>query len=356
MSLTELYSLNDCRGMQILLFIILSICTPVLSIPPFYNAAVDRYNVSCVYPLSGRYAFLQRLYFYLALTFAALAPRKAWIVAGAFVAFMTYAGVTAIHAVALSLLPRQLQVLDLDVVGCWCILSFAAIMVGPMLKWSASLRDSTSRPIIRFWGVLVLVGAICAYVTLNQAYTSSPACVDVSNQKTLTSPLQLVPGQFNCTYSCFSTHQLFRSPQELAVIPTARAFGPRFTAVFAVGICVFVVAIIGLFSSFKHNKSIPTEEFPSSSTDIACTKLVLYKWFIAAVFLPILVTTIVVNELYLLSPLQMPVADKAYSVGQWATWVSCGLVTIAAIVDFKKNGPYAAQSAGARTAQMITSI
>ncbi|KAK2787251.1 hypothetical protein FQN52_007340 [Onygenales sp. PD_12] len=80
------------------------------NIPEGYSA---NDTIICVYPMSGQYSFLLRLLYYASLVFAILGRYQRWLAMGALASALSYAGSTAIHAMAL------ITPLVLRIAGIW---------------------------------------------------------------------------------------------------------------------------------------------------------------------------------------------------------------------------------------------
>src|SRR5690242_11962880 len=89
------------------------------------NALTDPTGMNCVYAISGTYGFLPRLLYYITLAFAIFGRHREWLIIGALVTAMTYAGTTAIHQMAL--VTSKQGVYDLDILGGWAVLSSGAL-------------------------------------------------------------------------------------------------------------------------------------------------------------------------------------------------------------------------------------
>lgn len=139
--------------------------------------ATGQATIICVFPLSGPYGLLQRVLFYILLTFAVVVHRSEWLIRSSLAAAMTYSASASIHAIVLAAISNHHQrILDLDIIGIYCVVSSSIIILGPMLDWCEALRDSVARPIIKAWGVLTSVGLVCAFVTIRRQYALEPPC------------------------------------------------------------------------------------------------------------------------------------------------------------------------------------
>src|SRR5204862_799936 len=51
---------------------------------------------------------------------------------------------------------------DIDIVGIYLILSAAAIMLAPILKWSTSIRKLRAQAVVVYWGMLIFAALVPA--------------------------------------------------------------------------------------------------------------------------------------------------------------------------------------------------
>ena len=175
-------------------------------------------HMSCVYAISGTYGFLPRILYYITLVFAIFGRRKEWLVIGALVSALTYAGTSAIHQMAL--VNSKNPIFDLDIVGAWAVLSTGALAYISMMHWSSTLRDSRARIVLVGWGVLVGIALIFGRVELFDQVLpdSEPACYS-STGRLLKYPIESIRPQFNCTYKCFSARKPMRQASEVMAVP-----------------------------------------------------------------------------------------------------------------------------------------
>lgn len=174
--------------------------------------------IKCVYAISGTYGLLPRLLYYVTLAFAIFGRSREWLIIGALVSALTYAGGAAIHMMAL--VTSKTGVYDLDIAAAWAVLSTGALGYIGMIHWSSTLRDSNARIILVCWGVLVGISLIFGRAVLFDTAPTppEPACYSSSGQF-LEYPIQLASREFNCTYQCFSISKPMRHLSETIAIP-----------------------------------------------------------------------------------------------------------------------------------------
>lgn len=331
-------------------------------------------DMSCVYALSGTYGFLPRLLFYVTLVFAIFGRRSEWLVIGALVSALTYAGTTAIHVIALS--GSKKDIFDLDIIGGWAVLSTGALAYVCMMHWSNTLRLSRARGVMIAWGILVGTALIFGRVELfdNNLAAPEPACYS-STGDLLLYPIQL-DNTFNCTYQCFSYTKPMRQASEVMAIPysvlvnrywsfTYALVGPiQFAAYAALSMdagahtpsqgCTYLVM---KFLDPKHNDNLVRTIYNASHETwyggyiALLTYIFRAKWSLRILFiyvllipwltlgllvdifsLPMLVINIVLNEIMIMAT-DLPTNEANYAIGQWGPIVSSVLVVIAAVYN-----------------------
>ena len=331
--------------------------------------------MNCVYAISGNYGFLPRLLYYATLVFAIFGRRREWLVIGALVSALSYAGTAAIHQMAL--VSSKSDVYDLDIMGAWAILSTGALAYIAMMHWSSSLRDTDARIILVAWGFLVGTALIFGRTELFDTPLSDPepACYS-SSGKLLIYPLELISPQFNCTYKCFSKRKIMRQANEIMAVPHATLVnkytnlsvvlvGPiQFAAYAAIswdtqahtpsGLCVHIVM---KHLNPKHKEELVKHIYNASQSTWYGGYFALFHfmmrikwswrkgviafialpWFLLGLLvdlfaLPFMVINIVLNELSIMET-QIPTNEADYAIGQWGPIVSSVLVVLAAIIN-----------------------
>ena len=335
----------------------------------------EQLQMNCVYSLSGTYGLLPRILYYCTLVFAIFGRSKQWLVIGALVSALTYAGTSAIHAMAL--VTSKADAFDLDVVGCWAILSTGAIAYIVMVHWSATLRNSRARLVMVMWGCLVGIGLMFSRSTLidTPLSPSEPACYS-SSGVLLRYPLQLVDPQFTCTYKCFSAQKPMRTPSQIIAVPHHVVKNQySHLALVSVGPIMFAAYSAVSWDSREHSPSQILTRFVMSKLDPkhhaelvkhiyhasqeqwyggyvalflwthrvkwSMTKFYIYTlaipWWTLTMLIdifciPILIVNVVLNELNLLGS-GFPLNETNNAIGQWGTVVSSLLVVYAACVN-----------------------
>ena len=331
--------------------------------------------MNCVYAISGTYGFLPRVLYYITLIFSIFGRRREWLVIGALVSALTYAGTSAIHQMAM--VHSRDPVFDLDILGAWAVLSTGALAYIAMMHWSSTLRESKARTILVGWGFLTGVALIFGRTELfDQALADpEPACYSSGGQL-LVYPIELSDRRFNCTYQCFSAKTPMRQRSETMVVPheilksrymgfTKILVGPiQFAAYAALSYdtightpsqhcMVIVMKLLDPKRSEELIKSIynVSREVPYGgyimlwhyivrgrwSRGMALLRFVAVPWFILGLLvdifaLPMMLVNIVLNEITIMTT-RLPTNEADYAIGQWGPWVSSALVIVAAVVN-----------------------
>ncbi|KAJ9608984.1 hypothetical protein H2200_006755 [Cladophialophora chaetospira] len=193
-------------------------------------------HIDCVYQISGTYGVLPRILYYVTLVFAIFGRRTEWLIIGALVSALTYAGTAAIHIMAL--VTSKSDVFDLDIVAAWAVLSTGALAYIGIIHWSSSVRDSRARVVLVCWGILVGISLVFGRAELFDTPPSppEPACYS-SRGLLLEYRGQLIDHEFNCTYKCFDISKPMRRKSEIMAIPHRVLDNPKYRT--------FTVALVG---------------------------------------------------------------------------------------------------------------
>ncbi|KAL6244806.1 hypothetical protein RBB50_008334 [Rhinocladiella similis] len=249
-------------------------------------------TINCVYPISGTYGVLPRFLYYITLVAAIFGRSREWLIIGALVSALTYAGTSAIHM--MTLVRSRTGVYDLDILAVWAVLSTGALGYIGMMHWSSTLRSSQARVVMILWGMLVGIGLIFGRALLFDTPIDhgERACWSNSNSTTgstgagtgtgasasasastagkltlLTQILELQGGSdlFNCTYECFGISKPLRQRSEIMAVPSQVVNG-RYSSLsyVLVGPVQFAAyAALSVDSASEHTPS------------VLCTRLVM---------------------------------------------------------------------------------
>ncbi|KAF7173269.1 hypothetical protein CNMCM5623_005496 [Aspergillus felis] len=338
----------------------------------WYNATLDEGRVECVYPISGQYALLQRVLYYGLLLFAIVSRKTPWLVAGALGAAMTYAGSAAAHATILAGISRN-SLLDLDCLGIFAIVSVGSLVVTVFFHGSELLRESPARPVFQYWGLLMVVGTICAVVAMLRDYPSEDRCTSMPSDATntigpilLTSTAQLDLMPFNCTYACFQTRQAFRNPSDILILPAGTVSVQRFRLI-AASMClsIFLGAVVSLYRLLvtpryytkdelertlrSANKTLARSDlFPKQRRYAKQMRSMVQEklargqkrarpGLMTDLLAIACVVVIVLNEVFIHIYNEIPTSEPPYAVGQWGPWVAVIMALAgSAIVEYHR--------------------
>ncbi|OAP57564.1 hypothetical protein AYL99_08302 [Fonsecaea erecta] len=336
-------------------------------------------EINCVFPISGTYGLLPRLVYYVTLVFAIFGRRTEWLIIGALVSALTYAGTSAVHLIAL--VTSKAGVFDLDIMAAWAVLSTGALAYIGIIHWSSALRGTRARVVMVCWGCLVGISLIFGRAELFDTPLDPPEPACYSPQGMLLEyPIQKLtnPDFANCSYQCFNITKPMRQLSEVMAIPHSILDNSQYRTL------TYVLVGPIQFAAYAALSMDMQEHTPSN----LCTRLVMsylihpghreqftkaiYKasmerWYggyfallgyvhrarwslrklalssflipwlmlglaIDILCLPLMVCNIVVNEVTLLRG-GLPSNEANIAIGQWGTIVNAALVLIAACIN-----------------------
>lgn len=328
-------------------------------------------DVLCVYPVDGQYTFLQRLLFYVLLTFGVLARRRKWLVIGALTTAMSYSGAAAIHAMLLVSPGRDY--VDLNIYAIYSVTSTAVILSVLLLLWSTTLGRAGRRLryIVMIWFVLVLVGSIftMGIMYARETHSMAPAClnpeaVDTSAASILASETEA------CSYVCFHEGgRIFRSEDQILAWQNRISSARDITAIYFPTAIAYLVSfsVIGIVHRIQTRRKTqqrcldltvtalhPTPKPPgyfsfenkvqewrsSRSETMVSTPPSFWpskrKFWAGCEYFSFFALFGAVAANGIMSEVRIywfPVNENPQEVGQWAPWVAVGLVIIAQIIN-----------------------
>jgi hypothetical protein len=258
----------------------------------------------CVAPLTPTYSTLPRLNTTALLLFIILSPTSSWATKGALAALMVRVATISIHAIVMLAMRDASHALELDIISAWFILSEVAAAAPIMLLWAPSLRGSKARLLVKLWGVLVFIGAICAFTTVQWAKTSL-------DERT-------------CLESEIIDETLVYAKQALFSDLTSNALLGRFD------IAAVAAASFGLLVSIR-----PDRLRTNQSTSNSMKALFKYVNIAGQVFSSaVLIAIIVLHERYLLGNPKLVMLLPVNSYEQWNCWAAAGLIASATILNW----------------------
>lgn len=340
---------------------------------------INRYDgigpdVLCVYPVDGQYTFLQRLLFYILMTFGVLARRRKWLVVGALTTAMSYSAAAAIHAMLLVSSPGR-DYVDLNIYAIYSVTSAGIILSVLLLVWSTTLGKvgRRLRYIVLLWFALVVVGSFFAIGIMfaRENHSGPPPCL---NPETVDAPAaSLFPSETeDCTYVCLPQGGLFHTEDQILAWPNRISATSDITAIYfptaASYILTFVIiAIVTHIRQRRRNDqkfqhpNVPVIQLDSKPRINLTLKEKFQKWWshrseamtpvrslefptktqypkfwaaceyyaCFALFGAVAANTIM-NEVRMYG---FPTNEDPQEVGQWAPWVAVGLVVLAQVIN-----------------------
>ncbi|KAL2844130.1 hypothetical protein BJY01DRAFT_248254 [Aspergillus pseudoustus] len=321
-------------------------------------------DVLCVYPLSGVYAPLQRILFYVLLSFGVIGRRQRWLVAGALASAMTYCGAAALQSFFLLAKARS-SVVDLDIYGVFAVTSTGFMLTAPLLAWSTTLQTAEReiRLIISLWSTFIALGAVLATAGI-YVRASGEGAVCFDPEADINSAVStLYNASTECSYACFAEkHPLFRSASDTvawknqldAPRDITAVFLPTFAASIPSAIIVWIWVLrkgnsylmqpppvfsrlelgwVGarLFGKQREDRIVSSRIQSTPPIPYRYSKLVLaYQYYFILGSSGAFVVNLVLNEVRLRS---LPTNEMPYEVGQWGPWVGVGLILLAELLN-----------------------
>ncbi|KAL4957052.1 hypothetical protein BDW69DRAFT_191894 [Aspergillus filifer] len=312
-----------------------------------------QHQVTCIYPLSGVYAPLQRILFYVLLTFGVIGRRHRWLVAGSLASAMTYCGAAAIHSIFLIAQSRS-SVVDLDVYGVFATTSTGIMLVTPLLAWSTTLQsvEQDLRAIVVLWTLLILQGAVLSLATIYiRGHTPGPTCLASGSPGNIPDTAATLRNTTaNCTYVCYPENRpLARSPADVEVWENHLDTPFRITSSKLDNDLVPVHSHRSrgwVFLKRGRQRSSSGSEGGSAvqgtstepTTQIRYDRLqVVFRYYFILSSFGVFVVNLVLNEVRFRA---LPTDEMSFEVGQWSPWVSVGLILLAQGISrlFKRGG------------------
>jgi hypothetical protein len=315
----------------------------------FYNNLdqqnVPRNAVTCIYPLSGSYGFLARLFYYISLLIIVFSHRIwYWLVAGAGATAMTYSGTAAVHSFLLVALPRT-GTFDLDSIGAYVVTSTALILIVPIMSFSETMRRHSVRHILRVWAFLMAAGTACSTAALLRPWPVEEPCTSGATGGLLTSPTELIVAKFNCTYSCFAQskenvtsmrYDFLRGINETTALTVGSFDTASLTRMNQDALIVAVITIVNFIlflalwtKSRGMYKDTQGALLPKDVTVGGITGLLVLPVLLSPL---LMVGNIVIAEMYFRSSDAVR-GEPVFAVGQWSVVAGAGLVAIGTGID-----------------------
>ena len=292
--------------------------------------------VSCVYPISGQFDLLNRILLYILLLFGFSWRRSIWLVNGATAYVTASTGTAAIHAVAVAAVSRHHQ-MDLDAFGVLAIILPSLWIALPLFRLSKTIGREKLHPIIGLWSGLIALGLVASTISVwAWKFPTYMPCYSSKGDLILGSPTVQELEQFQCNYSCLSSSQHLRSPDELVLVRSSRLVAEKYFTIFILiplisGTIVSVLLFVYSVGTSVYN--IAEGKYASSFREV-CKVCYEQKGHIMG-FISVIITCVVISlgEVHLMVHGGLPTSEQPYAVGQWSPWVSATLTVMAAIIS-----------------------
>lgn len=215
---------------------------------------------------------------------------------------------------------------DSDIIGTWAILSITATAVPMMLAWTPSLAKSKARLLVRIWGVLVTVAAICAYVGIHRV-ADLPAngneCVDAGP----------FPMRQRGEPIAIAWSNLFLGPPRGQIVR-----GWDIAAVLTMGFGIWAclrMRSVGRVNDTKWDGIVGSSQVQRSTFDnFVCSPFICAVEMLSLTLdIIVFYGLVVLNELWLWEA-EVPTLEGLDAFESWGVWVATGLVIFATIVNW----------------------
>jgi hypothetical protein len=181
-------------------------------------------GIICVYPISGQYALLNRLLYYVLIVFVVVGQGHLWLIGGAFAYILTNSGTAAIDALVLLASSSLGSAIDLDIFGATAIMAAAYPVTWIMIS-TTKVHNRDLYGIITLWLVIVGLGLVFGAWARGLVGNSLDTAVNLPCFSNATGELLTNPGQlnvpnagYNCSYDCFDSHHVLRDPSQISAI------------------------------------------------------------------------------------------------------------------------------------------
>jgi hypothetical protein len=284
--------------------------------------------MTCFYPLSGQYATLPRILYYVSLIFTIFGHNWLWLVAGAASSAMVFSSTAAVHSVILVTTPRKPNIpYDVDAIGTYVITSIGLIMVVPILTFSRTMRKDSVRHLIRLWGVVMLVGTACSIASFIRVWPEEEVCTSQTTGQNLTSPVQLSSADFTCIYSCFTTHNIIRNRNDIVAVPLGGINSDQMLNLVSTAGAISLLCFSNLIYFIRHQPG------PGQSPITPRGNRAGICWLVSALISPLMFITAIGSAEVFFGLSGVPSSETPNLVGQWSVMLGAGLIIIGVSVD-----------------------
>jgi hypothetical protein len=288
----------------------------------------------CVYPMSPTYSSLPRLNTLVLLIFTIHGPADNWATKGALAALMVRTVVISLHAIALLAVlhhqqkssPEALAIFDLDNLGAWSVLGAVGTAMPMLLGWAPSLRQTKARPLVRIWGLMTIVGAVCAYAAVDRARKFGKDQTGSQEACAAAGPWPMRGGEESVA---FSSTTLFNAPHEKLIKGwdiaglLMMAFGAwSCLRLGRVGQSALMASRLDVLNPIQKTPDLPKTSFGVLlEKTLIFTSLVIFWGFLG------------LHERYLFQE-AIPELEQKDSFEQWSCWAATALVVMATVLNW----------------------
>lgn len=304
--------------------------------------------VSCVYPMSGQYALLPRILFYVSLILASIVRRPGWFSNVVLGLAMSYSTTAFVHLIVIYVTHGwKPPILDLDALGIFMI-GTASVSMYPALAIMRQSRYKSAAVqtlVGSWWYIMFFLSTLSKllldkFMNLRKSSNSEVACY-LPDNTLLTSLAQLNGARdLECIYSCFLTHKSVLKTQDEVTVMRGNPMNDEVGnwGIIIGGICSGIMLILGsnihtyprviawLDSVLlKPVYEVHNEEKVKRAimTPVVCICLIsMAPWVIMIEY----------------SLQSIPVEEMSFAIGQWAPWVAAFLAIIGGAIYHHLEG------------------
>ena len=242
----------------------------------------------------------------------------------------------SIHAVALvAVLLRQQRIsdqapvpFDLDSIGAWAILGAVGTAMPMLLGWAPALKKSKARPLVRVWGIMTIIGAVCAYAAMVRAksfgFDANTTQSRQTCQRALPTPMRKQEEPVSLSFDI-----LFAPPYnniikawDIAAL-VMMAFGAwSCLRLGTVGQSAMTAVGINGLNPTQHHPDSRKKVFAVIAEQGLIVASMLFFWGLVAI-----------NERFFFQQAVLEVEGRD-SFEQWSCWAATGLVVAAAVLNW----------------------
>ena len=198
-----------------------------------------------------------------------------------------------------------------------------------LLGWAPALRASKARPLVRTWGIMAIVGAVCAYVATVRARSFGSANSGGRQAAVSCSGLDALP---------------MRRGEELLAIPWASVFDmPHEKLIRSWSIGAIVMMAFGGWSCLRMGRvgrsalmaSVTDALSPTQSTQSSKVGAmgIIFERCLVLTSMVFFWGLVALNERFFFRQ-RIPELEERDSFEQWSCWVATGLVVLAAALNW----------------------